>query len=178
MSPDDEAEDDDDDGGNPHGDGTEIVGPLGEIEAEDVENGEAGEDEDGEDDEVGGLLRVGLESGMEEEDVAGGEVEDGGEVGEIADPVHPGGEEAGLFAESEFGPDVEAAFGGIAGGEMDDGKGKGNVEEEPAGKPDYEGRGAVAGGGGDPAEADAGDDVEEDEIAKTHDAGGGVFGKA
>jgi hypothetical protein len=36
----------------------------------------------------------------------------------------------------------------------------------------------VAGGGGDPAEADAGDDVEEDEIAKTHDAGGGVFGKA
>jgi hypothetical protein len=61
---------------------------------------------------------------------------------------------------------------------MDDGKGKGNVEEEPAGKPDYEGRRAVAGGGGDPAEADAGDDVEEDEIAKTHDAGGGVFGKA
>ncbi len=114
---------------------------------------------------------------MEEEEVAGSEVEYGGEVGEIADPIHPGGEKAGLFAECELGPDVEAAFGGIAAGEMDDGKGEGNIEEEPRGEPDDEGRGAVAGGSGDPAEADAGDDIEEDEVAEAHDAGGSVFGK-
>jgi hypothetical protein len=35
----------------------------------------------------------------------------------------------------------------------------------------------VAGGGGDPAEANAGDDVEEDEVAETHDAGGSVTGE-
>ena len=162
MSPGDEAENDDDECGDPHSDGAEVVGPLGEVEAEDVENGEAGEDEDGEDDEVGGLLRVALERGMEVQDVAGGEVEDSGEVGKIADPVHPGGEEAGLFAESDFGPDVEAAFGGVAGGEVDDGEGERNVKEKPGGEPDDEGRRAVAGGGGDPAEADTGDDVEED----------------
>ena len=81
-----------------------------------------------------------------------------------------------MFAESEFGPDVEAAFGGIARREMDYGQGERNVEEQPAGKPDYEGGGAVAGGGGDPAEADAGDDVEEEEVAKAHDAGGCVCG--
>jgi len=40
---------------------------------------------------------------------------------------------------------------------MDYGEGEGNVKEEPCGEPDDEGRGAVAGGGGDPAEADAGD---------------------
>ncbi len=114
---------------------------------------------------------------MEEENVAGGEVEDGGEVGEIADPVHPGGEEAGLFAERNFGPDIEAAFGGIAGGEMDDGEGEWNVEEEPGEEPDDERRRAMAGSGGDPAEADASDDVEEEEVAKAHDAGGRALGE-
>ena len=58
---------------------------------------------------------------------------------------------------------------------MDDGEGERNVEEEPGEEPDYERRGAVAGGGGDPAEADAGDDVEEEEVAKAHDAGGRVL---
>jgi len=31
VSPGDEAEDNDEDRGNPHGDGAEIVGPLGEV---------------------------------------------------------------------------------------------------------------------------------------------------
>jgi len=177
VSPGDEAEDDDDERGDPHSDGAEIVGPLGEIEAEDVEQGEAEEDEDGEGDEVDGFLGVLAEGGMEEEDVAGGEIEDGGEVGEIADPVHPGGEKAGLFAESNFSPNVEAAFGGIARREMDYGESKRNVEEEPGGEPDGEGGRAVAGGGGDPAEADAGDYVKEDEVAKAHDAGRSAFGE-
>ena len=114
---------------------------------------------------------------MEEEDIAGGEVENGGEVGEVADPVHPGGEEAGLFAKGDLGPDVEAAFGGVARGEVDDGEGEGDVEKEPREEPDDERGRAVAGGGGDPAEADAGDDVEEEEVAKAHDAGGSVFGR-
>ena len=35
----------------------------------------------------------------------------------------------------------------------------------------------MAGGSGDPAEADAGDDVEQDEVAEAHDTGGCDFGK-
>ena len=33
----------------------------------------------------------------------------------------------------------------------------------------------MAGGSGDPAEADAGDDIEEDEIAEAHNSGRSVF---
>ncbi len=36
VSPGSETEDDDDQGGDPHGDGAEVVGPLGEVEAEDI----------------------------------------------------------------------------------------------------------------------------------------------
>jgi len=118
-----------------------------------------------------------VERGVEEENVAGSEVEYGGEVGEIADPVHPGGEKAGLFAESEFGPDVEAAFGRIAAREMDDGEGEGNIEEEPGGEPDDQGRGAVAGRSGDPAEADAGDDVEMTKSRKPMTREGASLGR-
>ena len=36
VSPGDEAEDNDHERGDPHGDGAEVVGPLGEVEAEDI----------------------------------------------------------------------------------------------------------------------------------------------
>src|SRR5262249_9099738 len=114
---------------------------------------------------------------VKEKDVAGGEVEDGGEVRQITDPVHPGREEAGSFAKSDFGPDGEATLGGITRREGGHGEGEGNVEKQPCEEPDDEGGGAMAGGRGDPAETDAGDDIEEDEVAKAHDARGSVFGE-
>ena len=52
--------------------------------------------------------------------VAGGEVEHGWEIGEIAGPVGPGGHEAGEIAEGALAPDVEAAFVWVARREFDD----------------------------------------------------------
>ncbi len=105
-----------------------------------------------------------------EEDVAGGEVEDGREVREIARPVSPGGHEAGEISEGALAPDVESAFAGIAGRKLQHGKGERHVEAEPGANPDDDGTGAGGGGGGDPAQADAGDYIEQNEIAEAEHA--------
>src|SRR6478609_3990364 len=98
--PGDESHDDDDAHGNPHGDGADVVQPLAYVEADDVQQRRGAQREEREDDvesRVGGeMLPVRL---AHEEDVAGREVEDSGEVGEVAGPVGPGGHEAGEIAE-------------------------------------------------------------------------------
>jgi len=174
-----ESEDDDDEHGNPHGYGAEIVGPFGEIQSEKIENGEAGEEKYREADEVDGLSREMLQRGVQEQHVAGCEVQHGREIGKVAGPIHPGGEEACTFAEGFFDPDIETTFSGKAGRKGDDGNSERNVEKKPGTEPDDEGRRTVTGGGGDPAETYAGDDVEKEKIAEAHDAGrsgGGDWG--
>src|SRR5882757_209219 len=100
---------------DPHGDGADIVQPLAYVEADDVQHRRGAQREEREGDvesRVGGeMFPVGL---PDEEDVAGGEVEDGGEVGQVAGPVSPGGHKAGEVAEGALAPHVEAAFVGIA----------------------------------------------------------------
>src|SRR5580698_4342688 len=109
-----------------------------------------------------------------EKDVAGSEVEDGGEVGKVAGPVSPGGHEAGEVAEGTLAPDVESAFMGIAGGEFEHRKCERHVEAEPGADPDDDGTGAGGGSGGDPAQADAGDDVKQNEVAESEHTLGAV----
>ena len=109
-----------------------------------------------------------------EENVAGGEVEDGGEVGKIAGPVGPSRHETGEVSEGVFAPDVEATFAGIAGGKFQDGECERGVEAEPGADPDDDGAGSGSGGGGDPAQADAGDDIEQNEIAEAEHTLGAV----
>ena len=113
-----------------------------------------------------------------EENVAGGEIEDGREVREVAGPVSPCGHEAGKVSEGALAPDVEAAFAGIAGRQFDHGKREGSVETEPGADPDDNGTGAGGGCGGDPAQADAGDHVKQNEITEAQHAPGavGIFG--
>src|SRR5271168_1339434 len=113
-----------------------------------------------------------------EEDIAGGEVEDGGEVGEVARPVSPGRHEAGEVSEGAFAPDIEAAFAGIARRKFQHGESEGSVEAEPGADPDDNGTGAGGGRGGDPAQTDAGDHVKQYEIAEAEHAPGavGIFG--
>ena len=71
---------------------------------------------------------------------------------------------------------VEAAFVGIAGGERDDAGAERQEEAEKREHPDEKRAGTGRRGGGDPADAEDGDDVEEGEIAKAQGAferGGG-----
>jgi len=76
------------------------------------------------------------------------------------------------ITEGFLGPDVETTFGGETGRKGDDGSSQRDIEKKPGSEPDYEGRRTVTSGGGDPAEADSGDDVEEEKVAEAHDTGG------
>ncbi len=89
------------------------------------------------------------------------EVKHAGEEGQIAHPVGPGGDEAGEIAEGLAGPDVEAAFFGMARGELHDAGREGNEEADERGDPDDQDAGAGGGGGGRPAHAEDDDHVEE-----------------
>src|ERR1700741_3389054 len=104
----------------------------------------------------------------DEKSVAGCKVEDCREVGKVAGPVGPGGDEAGEISESAFAPDVESTFTGIARGEFQHRQRKRRVKSEPGADPDQDRAGTSGGSGGDPAQADAGDNVEQDEVAEPH----------
>src|SRR5580704_2157483 len=104
------------------------------------------------------------------QNVAGGEVKYGGKVWEGAGPVSPGGHEAGEISEGTLAPDIEAAFTGIAGRKLEHGKCERSVEADPCADPNDDGTGTGRGGGGDPAKADAGYHVEQNQVAKAEDA--------
>jgi hypothetical protein len=73
-------------------------------------------------------------------------------------------------AEDFFGPEVDAAFAGIAVGEFDDGDALGPEEEDEGDNPEPDGDAAVGGDGGDDVEVEDGDDEEEDEVAASEGA--------
>ena len=174
-----QSHDDDDADWNPHGKCADVVQPLADVESDDVHQRGGAQREQREDDVERGVVRKMLPCVLaHEENVAGSEIEDGREVGEVAGPVSPGGHEAGEVSEGAFAPDVEAAFAGIAGRKLENGKCERRIEAEPGADPDDDRTGASGGGGGDPAQADAGDHVEQNEIAETkHTLGAvGIFG--
>src|ERR1700739_3698087 len=114
----------------------------------------------------------------DEKSVAGCKVKDCREVGKVAGPVGPTGDEAGEISESAFAPDVESTFTGIARGEFNNRQGQRGVESEPCADPDENGTGTCGGSSGDPTQADASDDVEENEVGEPHRFLGpmGIFG--
>src|SRR6202020_1219979 len=103
------------------------------------------------------------------EGVAGGKIEHRREIGQVASPVRPGGNEAGEIAKSTFAPDVNSAFVGIARRELDYRERQRRVENKPRADPDDDGTGAGRGRRRNPAQADAGDHVEQNQVAESHD---------
>src|SRR5208337_1224527 len=106
-------------------------------ESDDVQQGSSSERQQRKQDVVSGIrgkispLRL-----PHEEQVAGGEVEHGREVGKVAGPVSPGGHEAGEVSKGALRPDIEAAFMRIARRKLDDGERERRVEGEPGADPD------------------------------------------
>src|SRR5580700_5688915 len=177
--PGDQSHHDDDAYGNPHGERANVVQPLPDVEADDVHQCGGAEREQREDDVERGVVREVRPCVLtHEENVAGGEVENGREVGKVASPIGPGRHEAGEISEGALAPDVEAAFAGIAGRKLKHAKRERGVEAEPGADPDNDGTGTGGGGGGDPAQTDAGDYVKQNEIAEAEYAPGaiGIFG--
>jgi hypothetical protein len=82
-------------------------------------------------------------------------------------------------AEDFFGPEIDAAFAGIAVGEFDDGDALGKEKKNERDEPEPDGDSAVGGDGGNDVEVEDGDDEEEDEVAASEGAeefGGGLGG--
>ena len=164
---DDDGERDEDGDGEPATDGADVVEPLAGLDSADIESNDYEEPEDREGHVVrgaGGKRATVTAEGNE--DGAGAKVEDGREVWQVGHPVGPGGEEGSAVTEGFTGPDVEAAFVGIAGGEGDDAGSERHEQPEEGEDPDQEGARTGGCGRGDPAHAEYGDDVEEGEVAK------------
>ncbi len=100
------------------------------------------------------------------EGIAGCEIEHGRKVREIAGPVAPGGDESGEVTEGVFGPNVDATLARVAGRKFDDRKCERRVENQPRTDPDDDRAGTCRCSGRDPAQADAGDHVEQQQITK------------
>ena len=72
------------------------------------------------------------------------------------------------IAKGFFGPDVETAFIGITGGELNDSERGRDKEKERRKNPKADGRGSVVGSGGDPTWAEYGCDIEQQYVPKSH----------
>jgi len=91
-----------------------------------------------------------------------------GEVKEGVDPIGPSGDKAVKGTEGFAGPDVEAALLRKAGGKLVDDQRSGDEKEYRGQDPQADGRGSVVAGGGDPARAENGGDVEEKHVPEAH----------
>src|ERR1700716_2595472 len=95
-------------------------------------------------------------AGKNEQRVTGGKIKNGWEIRQIACPVCPGGHESGKIAEGVLTPNVQSAFVGITRRKLDHGERKRRVEKKPGSDPNCNRTWAGGGGGGNPAQADAG----------------------
>ena len=147
----------------------DVVQPLADVESDDVQQRGRAQREQRKhnvESRVAGEMLPGRLP--HEEHVAGGEVEHGREVRQIAGPVRPGRHEAGEISEGAFAPDVEPAFVGIARRKLEHRERQRRVETEPRSDPDDDGTRSGGSGGRDPAQADAGDHVEQQQVAEAH----------
>ena len=157
--------------GDPDAQRAEVAQPFADVEADDVEREREADTEKRKCNEVQrAALQCVPARAADVECVAGGEIEHGGKVGQVAGPVDPAGEECREVAEGALGPEVQAAFLRIARGEFHDAQRQRNEDGEQADDPDDDGTGADAGGDRDPAQAQGGDHVEHDEVAEAEDA--------
>ena len=91
-------------------------------------------------------------------------------VEHVVGPVAPAGEESVEVAEDFFGPEIDAAFAGIAMREFDDRDALRPEEEKKRDDPEPDGDAAVGGDGGNDVEIEDGDDEEQNEIAAAEGA--------
>src|SRR5204862_8147760 len=114
------AHSDDDKYRQPHRDGTGIVQPFANIEADHIQNGDYGQGDDRKNDvEIRVVRQVIPPIPAHVQDVTCGEIEHSGEIRQITGPVNPGTDEAAEVAECMLGPDVKPPFLRITRGKLD-----------------------------------------------------------
>src|ERR1051326_7788529 len=103
------------------------------------------------------------------ESVAGREIKHRWKIRKIAGPVEPRRHEAGKIPERPLAPNVEPAFIGITRGKLNHRQRQWRIEREPGKEPYRDGGRSGCGRGRNPAQANAGDDIEQHQVAETHD---------
>src|SRR3984885_16359813 len=103
-------------------------------------------------------------------------------VEHVVGPVAPAGEKSVEVAEDFFGPEIDAAFSGIAVSEFDDGDTLGPEEEKKRDDPEPNGDAAIGGDRRDYVEIEDGNYEQENKIAASEGAdqvglSGGVGGR-
>src|SRR5271168_2579862 len=122
AEPDDDAEADEDHGGDSCADGAEIVDPFSNAKANDVQAHENNQQREGSRECKHFVVAQGFVTGTERENGNADEVEhDRRDVHHVVGPIAPAGEEAVEVAEDFLGPEIDAAFAGIAVGKFDHG---------------------------------------------------------
>ena len=146
--------------------------PLPDAQADDVQPGGQRDARQSDHEEIGAARRERLRLGAaHEQGVAGGEEQQPGKVRQVRGPVAPAGEKRGKGAECRFAPQVHAAFTGMARRQLEDREHERNEETQRAQHPEPHGAGSCRRRRGHPAQAEAGDEVEEDEVTNAEDAG-------
>src|SRR6202022_570117 len=102
------------------------------------------------------------------DDVAGGEIQNRREIGEVAGPVSPGRNESGKISKRLLAPDIKPAFVRIARRQFYDRKSQRGIKEQPCPYPDHNGTGAGGGSRGNPAQANASDHIEQNQVTEAH----------
>ena len=152
-------------------DRAEVVDPLADAEANDVQDGEQSEQDQRGDGGKEFIIRESEMAGPKHIDGDADEVKhDGRHVEHVVGPVAPAGEESVKIAEDFFGPEVDSAFAGIAVSEFDDGDALRPEEEKKGDDPEPDGDAAVGGDGWDDVEVKDGDYEEQDKIAASESA--------
>ena len=154
---------------NPHGDRAHVVQPLADVESDDIQQRGRAQCEQRENNVERGIARKMFPIRLpHEEHVAGGEVEHGREVGQVAGPISPRRHEAGEISEGALAPDIKPAFIRIARRKFQHRKRQRRVETQPGADPDDDRTRPGGRGGCDPAQADAGDHIKQNQVAEAH----------
>ncbi len=160
---------DQDGDGQPCGDGADVVQPLADREADEIQERAERKPQQREDKKISSIFGKRLPARRpNEQRVARSKVKDCGIVGKIAGPIRPAGNESRKFAERTLAPDIKAAFLRVARRKFHHGKCEWKIKRTPCDQPDYDRACADGCRSSDPAQTDTRDDVEEHEIAKTH----------
>ena len=147
-----------------------VVQPRRELQPADVRGGRGRDCREREqEEERPALAEPGSPLPREDDRVRGREIEKPGEERQIARPVQEAREEARAVAERAARPDVEAALVGMAGRQLEHRGGERNEEAERGEDPDGERRRPGFRRGRDPAQREARQREEEDEVPEPED---------
>jgi hypothetical protein len=156
----------------PHAERADIVQPFAEAQPDDVEHRDREQRDQREADEIDrAVVEMGEAVAADVERIGRVEIKHAGEVRQVRGEIAPPDHEADGRPERAPRPDIEPALFGIARRQLDHRQHQRQIESQEGADPDQDRARPGGSGGGDPAQADAGDDIEQREVGDAHHPG-------